>query len=378
MNFARKAPRVQTGTAPCGFTTNYKCNNKTLKNNQLTEILIISHMKKILFAAMAALALYSCDKEAEPMNPVPDGALVSLTFTDESPTRAFFDNAATAEAWEKSLTSLSVYVFNAQGDLVTLRDFTASELAAKSATFALPNATAGTTCDFYAIANLSLSGITTKSALLSKLETAAADYNGTFAEVSTKAKRSGGFVMTGSTNKTIASGGTTSVTMTLKRTVAKIAVQTTIDPDFSNKYSGTLTISGTKILRAASQTPIIAPVTPTPGAMTYTHTQTPATASGKYQNLYYVYENGALAEASRVTLEITATYDADGNTSTTTDRMEVVYTVPITGKSAGEIIRNGYYRIAANITGLVGQDCAVSVTVADWETPVTQNVDLGA
>ena len=38
----------------------------------------------------------------------------------------------------------------------------------------------------------------------------------------------------------------------------------------------------------------------------------------------------------------------------------------------------GYYRIAANITGLVGQDCIVSVTVADWETPVTQNVELGA
>ncbi len=47
-------------------------------------------------------------------------------------------------------------------------------------------------------------------------------------------------------------------------------------------------------------------------------------------------------------------------------------------KAAGQILRNGYYRVAANITGLVGQDCQVSVTVADWETPVTQSVDLGA
>ena len=340
-------------------------------------------MKKILFAAFAALSMIACNKD-DATTVIPDidntlnGAIVAMRFTDETPTRAFFAEAAAAEAWEKSLSSLSVYVFNAKGDLIVLRNFTASELTARSATFALPHATAGTTCDFYAVANLSLSGIATKSALLAKLETAAADYNGTFAEVSTKAKRSGGFVMTAGVSKAVADGSTTSVALTLKRTVAKVAVQTSIDPAFASKYSGTLTVTGTKLLRAASQTPIIAPATPTPGAMTYTHTQAPAAASGKYNNLFYIFENGALAEASRVALEITATYDADGNASTTADRMEVVYTVPLTGKAGGEIARNGYYRVAANITGLVGQDCQVSVSVAEWETPVTQSVDLGA
>lgn len=58
--------------------------------------------------------------------------------------------------------------------------------------------------------------------------------------------------------------------------------------------------------------------------------------------------------------------------------MEVVYTVPLTGKTGGEIARNGYYHIAANLTGLVGQDCQVSVSVAEWESPITQSVDLGA
>ena len=53
-------------------------------------------------------------------------------------------------------------------------------------------------------------------------------------------------------------------------------------------------------------------------------------------------------------LEINATYDLDGNGSTTDDRSEVTYSVELTGKAAGEILRNGYYRIAANITGLVG------------------------
>ena len=339
-------------------------------------------MKKILIAAFAALALFSCNKEdsmiKKDMDYTADGAAVTMTFSAETSTRAFFAEAATAEAWEKSLSALSVYVFNGKGDLIVQRDFAASEITAKSATFALPHATAGTTCDFYAVANLSLSGIATKSALLAKLETAAADYNGTFAEVSTKAKRSEGFVMTAGTSKTIADGSTTSVSLTLKRTVAKVAVQTSIDPAFAGKYSGTLTVTSAKLLRAASQTPIIAPATPTPGAMSYTHVQTPMTASGKYNNLFYIFENGALAESSRVTLEITATYDADGNASTTADRMEVVYVVPLTGKAGGEIVRNGYYRVAANITGLVGQDCLVSVTVAEWETPVTQSVDLGA
>lgn len=336
-------------------------------------------MKKILFAALAAVTLFSCDKEDSPtINAPNDGALVSMTFTDESTTRAFFAETATAEAWEKSLSSLSVYVFNAKGDLITQREFVPAELTARTATFALPHATAGTTCDFYAVANMPLSGIATKSALLSKLESTAADYNGTFAEVSTKAKRSAGFVMSAATSKAIAQGQTTSVALTLKRTVAKIAVQTAISPQFASKYSGTLTVTGTKLLRAASQTPIIAQATPTPGAMTFTHTQTAATASGKYQNLFYIFENGALPEASRVTLEITATYDADGNSSTTADRMPIVYSVPITGKAQGEIVRNGYYRIAANLTGLVGEDCQVSVTVADWEGPVTQNVELGA
>ena len=138
-------------------------------------------MKKILFAAFAALSMIACNKD-DATTVIPDidntlnGAIVAMRFTDETPTRAFFAEAAAAEAWEKSLSSLSVYVFNAKGDLIVLRNFTASELTARSATFALPHATAGTTCDFYAVANLSLSGIATKSALLAKLETAAADY----------------------------------------------------------------------------------------------------------------------------------------------------------------------------------------------------------
>ena len=135
--------------------------------------------------------------------------------------------------------------------------------------------------------------------------------------------------------------------------------------------------AGTECSKAASQSSVVTG-TPMPGAMNFSHTQTPASASGKMNSLFYIFENGTLTAGSRVLLEINATYDQDGNGSTTDDRSEVTYSVELTGKAAGEILRNGYYRIAANITGLVGQDCAVTVTVADWETPVTQSVELGA
>ena len=342
-------------------------------------------MKKILFAAaaMAAALFASCDKESETLNPTTPGAVegaqVTLTLAGaDEQTRAFFDNTAKAEAWESSLSSLSVFAFDKAGTLILRRDFTSAELTAKSATFALPKSTAGTECSFYAVANYDASSAKTKSALTSMLEKSAGDYNGTFAEVSTKAKRSGGFVMSGSTTKTVGVVNTiTDIAITIKRTVAKVAMQTTIDPTFSQKYGGTLTINSVKLSKAASQSLLIAG-TPTPGAMSYTHTQTPASASGTQNNLFYLFENGTLTVGNRVLLEINATYDMDGNASTSDDRSEVTYSIELTGKSAGEILRNGYYRIAANITGLVGQDCTVSVTVADWEMPVTQNVDLGA
>ena len=342
-------------------------------------------MKKILFAATAlAAALFaSCDKETETMNPLQpgttDGAQVTITLSGaDAETRAFFDTTAKAESWESSLSSLSVFAFDNGGGLIIRRDFTSSELASKSATFSLPKSAAGTECSFYAVANYDASSAKTLAALTALVEKSAADYNGTFAEVSSAAKRSGGFVMSGMKSQTVgAVNSTTNVGITLKRTVAKVVLQTTIDESFADKYAGTLTINSVKLSKAASQSLVVSGE-PTPGAMTFSHTQTPATASEKMNNLFYIFENGTLTAGNRILLEINATYDSDGSASTTDDRSEVTYSVELTGKAAGEILRNGYYRVEANITGLVGQDCAVSVTVADWETPVTQNVELGA
>ena len=276
------------------------------------------------------------------------------------------------------MSSLSIFVFDNADNFVIRRDLTSSELAAKSATFSLPKSLASTPCSFYAVANYDASSAKTKAALMALVEKSAADYNGTFAEVSAAAKRSGGFVMSGSVTKTVgAVNTTTNVGITLKRTVAKVALQTAIDPSFADKYAGTLTINSVKLSKAASQSLVVAG-TPTPGAMTFSHTQTPATASSKYNSLFYLYETGTLDAGSRVLLEIEATYDLDGENTTTDDRSEVVYSIELTGKAAGEILRNGYYRIEAAITGLVGSEVGLTITVADWESPVTQQIDLGA
>ncbi|MFQ8806374.1 MAG: fimbrial protein [Alistipes indistinctus] len=201
-------------------------------------------MKKLLFIPLALALLSSCEKitsdaTEQPVDPE-SGPKIHLSFVAEQPTvKTFFDPTATAEAWEKTLSSVDALVFNAEGRLLVHRKFTVSELTSKSASFAVPNTAAGTACEFYVVANRPLSGLSTKAELLALIQSDAADYNGTFAEVSTRARRSGGFVMSGSASKTLAAAGSaTDVAVTLRRCVAKIAVQTSLSAEFASRYSG--------------------------------------------------------------------------------------------------------------------------------------------
>ncbi len=127
-------------------------------------------MKNHIFAAvaMAAALFTACNKDHEPTVPAPTdagGSTVCITLTDAADTRAFFDATASAEAWEKTFSSLSVFAFDDAGSLIIRRDFTSSELTAKSATFSLPKSAAGTSCSFYAVANFDASAAKTKAAL---------------------------------------------------------------------------------------------------------------------------------------------------------------------------------------------------------------------
>ena len=336
-------------------------------------------MKKIIFAIMTIAHLVSCGNDFETVTPntEAEGNNITITLEGDETTRLSSRAAGTAETWEKSLTSLSIFTFSSSDALVLRRDFTASELAAKTASFALPKSTAGTSCSFYAVANFSANSITSKSALLALLERSASEYNGTIAEVGSKCNRGQGFVMSGQTTQAVgAVNSTTAIAITLKRTVAKLIVETYIDNGFGDKYSGKLLVKSIKLSKAASQSQVVAG-SPNCGPMSYTHTQNSAANGSTYNNMFFIYENGILTSGSRVLLEINATYDIDGSSSTTNDISDVKYTVELLGRSAGQILRNGYYKVNANITGLVGQNCTVSISVADWESPITQTVDLG-
>lgn len=338
-------------------------------------------MRKLFICAMAMVAFASCSKNEENnnQNDVYNGSsTVNISFiNEESDTRAFFGSES-AEMWEKSLNAVTIFAFNTSGELLVQRQFTSSEVSLKKASFTLPNATSGDKCEFYAVANSSLSNITSKAQLSAILENSATAYNGTFAEVTTKTKRADGFVMSGNAVQTIATSGTaTNIAITLKRTVAKVAIEAAQSSDFSNRYGGTVRVNSANLVKGASQTLVLKPTTPSTGAMSFSHTQASNIVSNKYQNLFYVFENGNLPSGSRVAVELQATYDIDGNFATTSDQSPITYIVELDGTTGGAIQRNGYYKLQVAINGLTGNEASVTITVADWEVPTTQTVNVG-
>ena len=338
-------------------------------------------MKNLFFwtATVVLIIFTSCSKQTDEIYRFNEGSIASISFIEEAPsTRAFFGTTVAAETWEQTINTMTLLVYNSSGNLLIRRAFSSAEIAAKKATFAIPGVTAGATCDFYVVANLPVSDFSTKLILLAWLESNAGDYNGTFAEVTQKSKRTSCFIMSGSASQAIAAAGTTTnVAITLKRTVAKIAVEISTTNNFQTLYGGTIRVNSVTIKKAASQALVFKGSAPNTGAMTFSHTQASNVSSTKYQNLFYVYENGVIGAGNRVVLEINATYDRDRNFSTTEDQLPVTYTVELEGSSAGNIIRNGYYRVAVNLDGLAGSDATLLITAAAWETPITQTITIG-
>ena len=333
-------------------------------------------MKHLFLAAAVALGLLvSCNKEENEIYATSKGAVATVSFTDGEP--ATRSATAEAETWEKTLNTVTMFVFDPSGDLMVKRSFSATELSAKKATFALPDAVPGNVCEFYAVANLDVANVGDKTTLTALLERDAASYNGTFAEVSTKAIRTGGFVMSGMATETIAAGSTTDVAITLKRTVAKVAVQVTPSPRFGSLYQGAVRINSITLSNGATQTPVFQSDY-NPGAFNFSATQASDAASGKYRNLFYLFECPARNVGNRVKAIIHATYDMDGDFSTAAGQSSMTYEVELDGTSGGEIRRNGYYRVDITINGLSGHDASLTITPAEWELPVTQTVELGA
>ena len=254
--------------------------------------------------------------------------------------------------------------------------------------FVLPGVSADASCDFYVVINRNIAdNITTKAKLLEELESDIASYNGTYANVTTKAMRSGGFAMTGTVTAKIVSG-TTAVTVTVKRVVAKVEIQTSMTDSFRTKYgNGCVEVKKITLSRGAEKSYLIDQTASKYATVSSSFTSAQdaycdktgasKTNAYKYNNLFYINEKAAAATGSRIKVVLDAVYDADGNLSTTTDQLAVTYETELTGATGGKIARNGSYKVNAKLDGLTGQDVTLAVTVANWDALATQDVNLG-
>lgn len=348
-------------------------------------------MKKLLLSAIIAGAVMGCSKnEGIEENFVPgDGAKVAISFASpvNVPTLRSFGNGTT-EAWEKTVNKATLFVSNASGKIILRKDIASADLAASATTpipVVVPGVTVGETCSFAMVLNNTVGTMADQTALMTALENNAAVYNGTFGEVSTAAKRADGFVMTGNAAAKIVEG-TTAVVITVKRTVAKVEVETKTTASFTAAYgAATVKINSIDLSKASSDSYLFdrtaeASNKYSAGAKSFTFNQVANEVAGTpktYQNLFYIYENDDLTTGNRVTLKLNATFDNDGNTATTDDQTPLTYTVELNGEGTGKILRNGAYKVVASINGLTGNDITVQVNVADWETLKTQEVSLG-
>ena len=353
-------------------------------------------MKQLFFklAALAAMTavISACNKDTD----VPfqgnegDGANVELILQNApDETRAF--GAGTTEAWEKTISSAVLIVYNPTGTQVLRRVLTSAEVNGSTTTpvkLVLPGVDVDTSCDFYVVINRAVpDAVTTKTALLAELESDIASYNGTYANVTTKALRTNGFAMAGTATAKVVSG-TTAVTITVKRVVAKVEVQCTMTDAFRTKYGkGCVQVNKITLSKGAEKSYLIDQTTSKYATVSSTFTSAQdsycdktgvsATNQYKYNNLFYINEKASAAAGSRVKLVIEAIYDADGNIATTADQMPISYETELTGTTGNKIARNGSYKVNAKLDGLTGQDVTLAVTVANWEALTTQDVNLG-
>jgi len=349
---------------------------------------------KLTAIAVMPMLLAACTKDE--VNPTPTNGgkegEIELILKNESVadgTRAF--GSGTTESWEKSISSAVLIVYNTSGTQILRRVLTAAEVNGSTTTpikFVLPGVSADASCDFYVVINRNIAdNITTKIGLLAELESDIASYNSTYANVTTKAMRTGGFVMTGSASVKIAAG-TTAVTMTVKRVVAKVEIQTSMTDSFRTKYgNGCVEVKKVTLSRGAEKSFLI-DQTPSKYATvssTFTSAQdafcdktgASKTNAYKYNNLFYINEKAAAATGSRIKVVLDAIYDADGNLSTTADQVPLSYETELTGTTDGKMLRNGSYKLNVNLDGLTGKDMTLSIAIANWEALSTQNVNVG-
>lgn len=334
-------------------------------------------MKKLLTNSATLIILLltsSCTKSPSPTVAVSAENTVTISFANSNfATKAFFDDVTISSPWEKTITSLSIYVVDNAGKFVIQRNFAPEELPTLKADFAIPASMVGNSYTFYAIAN-NPATVMNKAELDALQDNNINLYNGAFADVTSRNIRPNGFVMSGNTTAAIQPTNTP-ISIELNRTVSKIAIQAATTTAFEQRYVGAIFINDVNITASAASAKIVNDGTF--GNYIAELHQVPNIQGKNIQSLFYLYPNGARAVGSRTTLKLVGVYDADKNPATTADQLPLEYKIELDGVSTGALLRNGYYRVAININGVTGSDISVTITLNDWLAPITQTVEIG-
>ncbi len=334
-------------------------------------------------AAAFAAILPSCSKNDDVatsmVTPESTAKEVTIKLTPDNITKAFFDPSAAAETWEKQVNKATIildrYSDPALGSDESIHKvFSASDFSNNSVTISLEEINVDDLLAISVVANVDVPENIYASKVFANViqPLDVADYNGTFAEVSNSAKRSEGFPLYKTTYATIENLDAIVVPITLERNVSKIAIETTISDNFNNpdQFPGDL--------RVDAITAYTSFVRNTALENCDTHYQASNKSNDKYQNLFY------MEHSNKNEFHISATYDADGDFSTTDDQTPVSYIFALLDSydSTIELSPNTYYRISVNIKSAdvdVSSECDidVSVSVSDWVQAEDQSVEIG-
>ena len=334
-------------------------------------------MKRMILGVMIAAMFCSCAKE--PTNivttePFEDGIQVALEFTGitgKSNTRSFFDESSKSEPWESEISSLSLWCYTPDGNLLKGWQFSGSDFEGGTVQFIfLPQMAIGKECTFYAVANQDITAPSTATAMEAIEAPDVSHYNGEFSLIGTQSKRSEGFAMSAKVKLTVSDNQANILNVILRRTVAKMAFRVEISDEFRQKYpSGEVFLGTASLSNYPTDSYLFYKDGTRKGGHGATMTQTPGAKDDGYNYVFYLHEQQrqTIIQEQPI-LKFDYILDIDGDINTTDDQEYVEKKAYLSCSGDGSIHRNGYYRIYADIKDIKRGWIETWVTVEDWVT----------
>ncbi|MBQ0081508.1 MAG: FimB/Mfa2 family fimbrial subunit [Alistipes sp.] len=330
-------------------------------------------MKKVTLFLFVAILFAACTKEVQNLSSKQEN-LHEIRF--EIPR-----SRATVEAtdFEKQIKTLEILIFNKDHQKVISRTVLEDEIASGSFSVGVSKKMAGEKCTVYAIANSPQDESQSEEEIQSRIEEDFDMYQSNYDMVKNRAIRPRGFSMSDKKEVTLSlEGGVTSVTLSLRRVVARIHSSISISEKFSKKYPGKITPKSVKILGCATKSYIVQGDSVVAAPLTASYTQPSKLEDLVWHNLYYSYERNDQTSATLPRLIVNCEYDNDGNADTKNDISQMEYVIDLNASGIGVIKRNTSYAVEAQITGLQGQELSFTVSVLDWDEATHEEIEIGA